>query len=97
MKVATGIAGMNFICALLCWCNRKNSKETRHAVSIFLAAMTMGADNSREIKGVGTEDQGALECLTELVYQELHRMAHRHLRNERVGSSLQATAQFINV
>jgi len=56
----------------------------------------MGADKSVEITGLlkawGTGDQGALERLTELVYQELRRMARRYLRNERMGNSLQATA-----
>jgi hypothetical protein len=55
----------------------------------------MGADNSRQIKGVSTEDQ-ALESLAELVYQELRRMAPRYLRNER-GNSLQATTQSVDV
>jgi RNA polymerase sigma factor (TIGR02999 family) len=56
----------------------------------------MGADKSVEITGLlkawSTGDQGALERLTELVYQELRRMARRYLRNERLGNSLQATA-----
>ena len=34
----------------------------------------------------------ALERLTPLVYGELHRMARRYMRNERAGSTLQATA-----
>jgi RNA polymerase sigma factor (TIGR02999 family) len=56
----------------------------------------MGADNPLEITGLlkawASGDQGALERLTELVYQELRRMARRYLRNERAGNSLQATA-----
>ena len=37
-------------------------------------------------------DQGALDRLTPIVYQELHRLALRYMRHERAGHSLQATA-----
>jgi RNA polymerase sigma-70 factor, ECF subfamily len=37
-------------------------------------------------------DQGALERLTPIVYQELHRLARIHMRRERPGHSLQTTA-----
>jgi RNA polymerase sigma factor (TIGR02999 family) len=37
-------------------------------------------------------DQGALERLIPLVYEELHRMAERYLRRERPGHTLQPTA-----
>lgn len=37
-------------------------------------------------------DQAALEELMPLVYGELHRLAARHLRRERAGHTLQATA-----
>jgi len=37
-------------------------------------------------------DDGALERITPLVYAELHRLAHHHLRRERPGHSLQTTA-----
>ncbi len=37
-------------------------------------------------------DAAALEALTPLVYQELHRLAHRHLAREREGVSLQTSA-----
>ena len=37
-------------------------------------------------------DQFALERLAEQVYPELRRMARRHMKNERVGNTLQATA-----
>jgi RNA polymerase sigma factor (TIGR02999 family) len=36
-------------------------------------------------------DETALDRLMPLVYQELRRMAHHHLRNERVGHTLQTT------
>jgi RNA polymerase sigma factor (TIGR02999 family) len=37
-------------------------------------------------------DDAALEKLTPLVYDELHRIARNHLRHERAGHTLQATA-----
>jgi RNA polymerase sigma factor (TIGR02999 family) len=37
-------------------------------------------------------DKAALEQLMPVVYQELHRLATRHLANERPGHTLQATA-----
>jgi RNA polymerase sigma factor (TIGR02999 family) len=55
----------------------------------------MEADRSAEITGLlkawGGGDVAALDRLTELVYQELRRMARRYMRNER-DSTLQATA-----
>jgi RNA polymerase sigma factor (TIGR02999 family) len=55
----------------------------------------MEADRSAEITGLlkawGGGDVAALDRLTELVYQELRRMARRYMRNERDGT-LQATA-----
>jgi len=37
-------------------------------------------------------DRGALEKLTPIVYDELHRLARRHMKHERPGHSLQTTA-----
>ncbi len=37
-------------------------------------------------------DQRALEKLTPIVYDELSRLAHRYMRRERLGHSLQSTA-----
>jgi RNA polymerase sigma-70 factor (ECF subfamily) len=37
-------------------------------------------------------DKGALEALTPLVYDELRRIAHRYVRRERDGHTLQTTA-----
>ena len=48
-------------------------------VSALLRAWTLG-------------DQDALHALTPIVYKELHRLARAHLRRERSGHSLQATA-----
>jgi RNA polymerase sigma-70 factor (ECF subfamily) len=48
-------------------------------VSALLRAWTQG-------------DPGALEHLTPIVYKELHRLAHRYMKRERTGHSLQTTA-----
>ena len=37
-------------------------------------------------------DQSALSRLTELLYRELHRMARRYMKDERVANTLQASA-----
>jgi RNA polymerase sigma factor (TIGR02999 family) len=56
----------------------------------------MEADRSAEITGLlrawGGGDAAALDRLTELVYQELRRMARRYMRSARDGNTLQTTA-----
>jgi len=37
-------------------------------------------------------DRDALDKMIPVVYRELHRLAHRHIRRERPGHSLQTTA-----
>jgi RNA polymerase sigma factor (TIGR02999 family) len=44
------------------------------------------------LKAWARGDETALERLTPLVYDELRRLARRHLRRERAGQTLQATA-----
>jgi len=44
------------------------------------------------LRAWGQGDTSALDRLTPLVYAELHRMARRHMRNERAGNTLQTTA-----
>ena len=44
------------------------------------------------LKAWGTGDNTALDRLTPLVYDQLRRMARRHMRNERGGNTLQTTA-----
>src|SRR5262245_18244213 len=56
----------------------------------------MEAPRSREVTGLlrawSAGDEEALEKLTPLVYQELHRAARRYMGGERSGHTLQATA-----
>ena len=47
---------------------------------------------SQLLRAWSAGDHGALERLTPIVYQELHRLARHYMRNERAGHSLQATA-----
>lgn len=55
-------------------------------------APSADADVSALLRAWTGGDQGALQALAPLVYQELHRLARRYLRRERSGHSLQATA-----
>ena len=55
------------------------SEPSTHEVTALLLAWNKG-------------DQAALEKLTPLVYQELHRLAHGYMGRERAGHTLQTTA-----
>jgi RNA polymerase sigma factor (TIGR02999 family) len=50
------------------------------------------AEITRLLKAWGGGDSAALDRLTPLVYDQLHRMARRYMRNERPGHTLQPTA-----
>lgn len=56
----------------------------------------MGTHSPEEISRLliawGDGDQAALEELTPLVYEELHRLAHNYMRRERPDHTLQTTA-----
>jgi RNA polymerase sigma factor (TIGR02999 family) len=56
----------------------------------------MSAPSSKQITQLlvawGDGDEAALESLTPLVYQELHRLAHRYMNQERPGHTLQTSA-----
>jgi RNA polymerase sigma factor (TIGR02999 family) len=47
---------------------------------------------TRFLRSWGKGDEAALERLASLVYEELHRIAARHLRHEEPGNTLQVTA-----
>jgi RNA polymerase sigma-70 factor, ECF subfamily len=56
-------------------------------------AMTRGASNiTRLLKAWSGGDEAALEALMPLVYDELRRVARRHMRKERPDHTLEATA-----
>jgi len=44
------------------------------------------------LRAWGEGDRGALDKLTPIVYDELHRLARRYMRGERPGHSLQTSA-----
>ncbi len=44
------------------------------------------------LAGWGRGDPAALDELTPLIYNELHRIAHRYMRRERPGHTLQTSA-----
>ncbi len=50
------------------------------------------ADVSALLHAWSGGDQSALDKLTPIVYEELHRLAGRHMKRERPGHSLQTTA-----
>jgi RNA polymerase sigma factor (TIGR02999 family) len=50
------------------------------------------ADISGLLRAWSDGDQRALDLLTPLVYDELHRLARRHMKREPAGHSLQTTA-----
>jgi RNA polymerase sigma factor (TIGR02999 family) len=47
---------------------------------------------TRLLRAWGGGDRAALDQLAPLVYQELHRMAHRHMQREQPGHTLQTSA-----
>jgi RNA polymerase sigma factor (TIGR02999 family) len=58
----------------------------------YVASPGESAEITRLLKAWGRGDSAALDRLTPLVYERLHRMARSYMRNERVGHTLQATA-----
>jgi RNA polymerase sigma-70 factor (ECF subfamily) len=51
-----------------------------------------GSEATLLLRAWAAGDRGALDRLTPIVYQELHRLARRYLKWERPGHTLQATA-----
>ena len=59
---------------------------------LFFVVPTRSEEITGLLRAWGSGDDAALERLAEEVYPELRRMAHRYMRNERQGNTLQATA-----
>ena len=53
---------------------------------------TKSAEITGLLKAWSQGDAAALDRLTPLVYDELRRLAHRYMRHERAGHTLQTTA-----
>jgi RNA polymerase sigma factor (TIGR02999 family) len=58
---------------------KRRAQSTKHEVTMLLRQWQKG-------------DPTALDALTPLVYDELHRLAHRYISGERPGHTLQTTA-----
>jgi RNA polymerase sigma factor (TIGR02999 family) len=54
--------------------------------------LSSAGEVSQLLKDWGKGEEDALNKLIPLVYEELHRMAHRQMAGERAGHTLQATA-----
>lgn len=57
-----------------------------------MSSLGESAEITRLLKAWGRGDSDALDRLTPLVYERLHRMARSYMRNERPGHTLQPTA-----
>src|SRR5215831_2295922 len=70
--------------------------RSRRDGAVYNRAEREGVLASREITGLLQQwsdgDEEALAKLTPVLYKELHRMAHRYMRKERPGHTLQTTA-----
>jgi hypothetical protein len=55
-------------------------------------AEPQGREVTRLLRAWSEGDRSALDRLTPIVYQELHRLARRYMKRERPGHSLQTTA-----
>src|SRR5438067_12747075 len=55
-------------------------------------ASLVTADVTRLLWAWSQGDEGALQTLIPMVYRELRRLAHRYMRQERPGHTLQTTA-----
>jgi RNA polymerase sigma factor (TIGR02999 family) len=56
------------------------------------AASASTHDITRLLQAWSSGDEGALERLTPLVYDQLHRLAHSYMSREQAGQTLQTTA-----
>jgi RNA polymerase sigma-70 factor (ECF subfamily) len=56
------------------------------------SGVSAGENASALLRAWSEGDQGALDRLTPIVYEELRRLARRYMRGERAGHSLQTTA-----
>ena len=54
--------------------------------------MGVSSDVSQLLSNLRNGDESAINALTTILYDELHRIASRHLRRERAGHTLQTTA-----
>jgi RNA polymerase sigma factor (TIGR02999 family) len=72
----------------------KGEEELQSRSKVFAAVvvMTKSAEVTTLLKAWGRGDAAALDRLTPLLYDELRTLAHRYMRHERAGHTLQTTA-----
>jgi RNA polymerase sigma factor (TIGR02999 family) len=66
--------------------------QSGHSGNRTVEESAKSAEITRLLKAWGRGDGSALDRLTPLVYEHLHRMARGYMRHERPGHTLQATA-----
>ena len=54
--------------------------------------MTRAGEITVSLKAWAAGDRAALDRLMPVIYDEIHRLAHRYMKHERAGNSLQTTA-----
>jgi ECF sigma factor len=70
----------------------KGVRSVRKGSAELGAHGSADTDVSALLRAWSYGDQDALQALTPIVYEELHRLARDYMRRERSGHSLQATA-----
>lgn len=68
------------------------AQQCGHMAGMDEVASASTHEITRLLQAWGSGDESALERLTPLVYNELHRIAHRYMAAEQPGQTLQTTA-----
>ena len=74
------------------WVCGNGGEKLQCPPKVLLLKISRQTDVTVLLKAWAAGDQTALDRLTPLVYDELRRLAHRHMRKERLGNTLQTTA-----
>jgi RNA polymerase sigma factor (TIGR02999 family) len=70
----------------------KVSQPSFHRTDLKMSTAPASRNISELLVAWGSGDQAALDQLTPLIYDELHRLARRHMRREWPGHTLQTSA-----
>ena len=84
----------DIVISSLTWISGKEIKEIQSPLRNSGAEVipTKSAEITALLKAWGQGDRAALDRLTPLIYDELRHLAHRYMRRERAGQTLQTTA-----
>src|SRR5262245_26257109 len=74
------------------YCDYNSRVESRRSREAAVRSTVLDHEITQWLQGWRNGDHTALEKLTPLVYQELHRLAKAYMRGERAGHALQTTA-----